>query len=130
MRGRSILGEEAFEGLADEVGVDGRSVGFGEDVAAFVATAGGHAVFELAPPVQPQMVAGVGVEVDGAAAGGGGVREVGDVPHHGALALGVRERALDGDADGVGRQAASGAVALAFGERLGIEHFEIGVGPR
>ena len=28
---RSMFGEEAFEGLADEVGVDGRAVGFGED---------------------------------------------------------------------------------------------------
>lgn len=51
--------------------MDGRSVGFGEDVAAFVAAAGGHAVFELVAPMQPQLCDGVGVEVDGAAAGGG-----------------------------------------------------------
>ena len=51
--GQVDLGEEAFEGLAGEVGVDRRSVGLGEDVAALVASANGHAVFELVAQVQP-----------------------------------------------------------------------------
>lgn len=193
--------------------MDGRSVGFGEDVAAFVAAAGGQAVFELAAPMQPQLCDGVGVEVDGAAAGGGlevafdelvlhrqqlladgqacgvevdvapyqpgdlgsahaggrgqqvqraqvvvgdGVQEsaqlvagphahgsavaagggrigeVGDVAHYGAFAFGVGESALDGDvdvADGLGRQAAACAVALALGEQPGIERVEV-LGPQ
>ena len=69
-----------------------------------------------------QLVAGPHAHGSAVAAGGGGIGDVGDVAHHGSFAFGVGERALDGDvdvADGLGRQAASFAVALAVGEQPG-----------
>ena len=63
-------GDSALEGLADQVGVDGRAVGLGEHVAVIAALAGGHALFELAAAVAAQLGHGSGVEVDAAAGGG------------------------------------------------------------
>ena len=45
------LGDGALEGLADQVGVDGRAVVLGEHAAVVAALAGGHALFELAAAV-------------------------------------------------------------------------------
>ena len=80
----------------------------------------------------PQLVAGPHAHGSAVAAGGGGIGEVGDVAHLGSFALGVGERALDGDvdvADGLGREAAPFAVALAAGEQPGIERVEV-LGPQ
>ena len=79
-----------------------------------------------------QLITGPHAHGSAVAAGGGGIGEIGHVAHHGALALGVGESALDGDvdvADGLRRQAASCAVALALGEQPGIERVEV-LGPQ
>ena len=63
--GQVEFGEEAFDGLADQVGVDGQPWGLATTSPSMCRAVGGHAVFELAAPVPPHLCDGMEVEIDG-----------------------------------------------------------------